>query len=98
MGFVCGALAGTGIAMFANDRNMRVIQNLAGNGFAIDWQAPISAAIVEEAVKGVGVFAVAWLSRPLLRRPMHGNRRHQLSRQRLLLDRIQDLVVETDPR
>ncbi|MGX1771736.1 PrsW family intramembrane metalloprotease [Nocardia brasiliensis] len=72
LGFLWGALAGPGIAMFANDHNMRVIQNLAGDAFAIDWQAPISAAIVEEAVKGVGVFAVACLARPLLYRPMHG--------------------------
>ncbi|PXX65647.1 RsiW-degrading membrane proteinase PrsW (M82 family) [Nocardia tenerifensis] len=72
MGFLWGALAGPGIAMFANDHNMRIIQNLAGDAFAIDWQAPISAAIVEEAIKGVGVFAVAWLARPLLDRPMHG--------------------------
>lgn len=72
MGFLWGALAGPGIAMFANDNNMRVIQNLAGDAFAIDWQAPISAAIVEEAVKGIGVFAVAWLARPLLNRPIHG--------------------------
>ncbi|MFD6155423.1 PrsW family intramembrane metalloprotease [Nocardia sp. NPDC060256] len=72
MGFLWGALAGPGIAMFANDNNMRIIQNLAGDAFAIDWQAPISAAIVEEAVKGIGVFAVAWLARPLLNRPMHG--------------------------
>ncbi|MFB8276307.1 PrsW family intramembrane metalloprotease [Nocardia colli] len=72
MGFLWGALAGPGIAMFANDHNMRIIQNLAGDAFAIDWQAPISAAIVEEAVKGVGVFAVAWLARPMVNRPMHG--------------------------
>ncbi|MFC9440778.1 PrsW family intramembrane metalloprotease [Nocardia sp. NPDC057030] len=72
MGFLWGALAGPGIAMFANDHNMRIIQNLAGDAFAIDWQAPISAAIVEEAVKGVGVFAVAWLARPMLNRPVHG--------------------------
>ncbi|WP_069167185.1 PrsW family intramembrane metalloprotease [Nocardia altamirensis] len=72
MGFLWGALAGPGIAMYANDHNMRVIQNLAGDAFARDWQAPISAAIVEEAVKGIGVFAVAWLAKPLLQRPMHG--------------------------
>ncbi|RDI48254.1 PrsW family intramembrane metalloprotease [Nocardia mexicana] len=72
MGFVWGAAAGPGIAMYANDNNMRVIQNLAGDAFAMNWQAPISAAIVEEAVKGAGVLAVAWLSRPLLTRPMHG--------------------------
>jgi RsiW-degrading membrane proteinase PrsW (M82 family) len=72
MGFVWGAAAGTGTAMFANDNVIRVIQDLAGDGFAVNWQAPISAAIVEEAVKGLGVFTVAWLSRPLLTRPMHG--------------------------
>lgn len=72
LGFLWGALAGPGIAMFANDHNMRVIQNLFGDAFAINWQAPISAAIVEEGIKGVGVYAVAWLSRPLLTRPMHG--------------------------
>nr|WP_276514807.1 PrsW family glutamic-type intramembrane protease [Nocardia transvalensis] len=72
LGFVWGAAAGPAIAMYANDHNMRVIQNLAGDAFALDWQAPISAAIVEEAVKGAGVFAVAWLARPLLTRPMHG--------------------------
>ncbi|WP_378735178.1 PrsW family intramembrane metalloprotease [Nocardia brasiliensis] len=72
MGFAWGALAGPGIAMFANDHNMRVIQNLAGDAFAMNWQAPISAAIVEEAIKGIGVFAVAWLFRPLLNRPIHG--------------------------
>ncbi|WP_216900903.1 PrsW family intramembrane metalloprotease [Nocardia alni] len=72
MGFVWGAAAGTGIAMFANDNIIRVIQNLAGEGFATDWQAPISAAIIEEAIKGAGVFTVACLARPLLTRPMHG--------------------------
>ncbi|MFI7663938.1 PrsW family intramembrane metalloprotease [Nocardia sp. NPDC049526] len=72
MGFLWGALAGPGIAMWANDHNMRVIQNLAGDPFARNWQAPISAAIVEEGIKGAGVFTVAWLSRPLLQRPMHG--------------------------
>lgn len=72
LGFVWGAGAGTGIAMFANDKNMRFIQNVAGDGFALNWQAPISASIVEEGIKGVGVFAVAWLSRPILQRPMHG--------------------------
>ncbi|MEG8183296.1 PrsW family intramembrane metalloprotease [Nocardia terpenica] len=72
MGFVWGAAAGPGIAMFANDNNMRVVQNIAGDAFAVNWQAPISAAIVEEGIKGAGVFAVAWLSRPLLIRPMHG--------------------------
>jgi|GEM_PF-6132069 len=72
MGFVWGAAGGTGIAMFANDNITRVIQNLAGDRFAVDWQAPISAAIVEEGIKGLGVFTVAWLARPLLTRPMHG--------------------------
>ncbi|MFF3221473.1 PrsW family intramembrane metalloprotease [Nocardia suismassiliense] len=72
MGFAWGALAGPGIALFANDHNMRIIQNLAGDAFAMDWQAPISAAIVEEAIKGIGVFAVAWLGKPLLNRPIHG--------------------------
>lgn len=72
MGFIWGAAAGPGIAIFANDNIIRVIQNLGGDSFAVNWQAPISAAIVEEGIKGVGVFTVAWLSRPLLTRPMHG--------------------------
>lgn len=71
-GFLWGALAGPGIAMFANDHIMRVIQNLAGDDFANDWQAPISATIVEEGIKGLGVCAVAWLGRALLTRPIHG--------------------------
>lgn len=72
MGFVWGAAGGTGIAMFANDNITHIVQNLAGEAFAVDWQAPIAAAIVEEGIKGLGVFAVACLSRPLLTRPMHG--------------------------
>ncbi|MFI6869490.1 PrsW family intramembrane metalloprotease [Nocardia sp. NPDC050406] len=72
MGFLWGGLVGPGIAMWANDHDMQAIQNLAGDGFATDWAAPISASIVEEGIKGLGVFTVAWLARPLLRRPMHG--------------------------
>ncbi len=72
MGFVWGAAAGPGIAIFANDNIIRAIQNLAGDQFALNWQAPISAAIVEEGIKGAGVLAVAWLFKPLLARPMHG--------------------------
>ncbi|MBL1078250.1 PrsW family intramembrane metalloprotease [Nocardia sp. 2] len=72
LGFLWGALAGPGIAIFANDDNMRAIQNLAGDAFATNWAAPISASIVEEGIKGLGVFTVAWLARPLLTRAMHG--------------------------
>jgi RsiW-degrading membrane proteinase PrsW (M82 family) len=72
MGLLWGAAAGPGIAMYANDDNIRAIQNLAGDAFAVNWQAPISAAIVEEGIKGIGVVAVAWLARPRLYRPMHG--------------------------
>ncbi|MEV6277076.1 PrsW family intramembrane metalloprotease [Nocardia sp. NPDC051832] len=72
MGFLWGALAGPGIAMWANDHNLEVIKNLAGDAFAINWQAAISAPIVEEAIKGLGVFTVAWLWRTLLWRPIHG--------------------------
>ncbi|MFI9507469.1 PrsW family intramembrane metalloprotease [Nocardia sp. NPDC052566] len=72
LGFLWGALAGPGIAIYANDHIMRVIQNLAGDEFAINWQAPISASIVEEGIKGLGVYAVAGLAKPLLSRPMHG--------------------------
>ncbi|QLY30525.1 PrsW family intramembrane metalloprotease [Nocardia huaxiensis] len=72
LGFLWGALVGPGIAIYANDDNMRAIQNLAGDAFANNWAAPISASIVEEGIKGLGVFVVAWLARPLLYRPMHG--------------------------
>lgn len=72
MGFVWGGLVGPGIAMWANDHTMRALQNLAGDAFATNWAAPISASIVEEGIKGLGVFTVAWLVRPLLRRPIHG--------------------------
>lgn len=72
MGFVWGAAGGTGIAMFANDNITRIVQNVFGDAFAENWQAPIAATIVEESIKGLGVFTVAWLSRPLLTRPMHG--------------------------
>ncbi|MEV0249729.1 PrsW family intramembrane metalloprotease [Nocardia sp. NPDC050712] len=72
MGFLWGALAGPGIAMWANDHNLAVIRNLGGDAFAINWQAAISAPIVEESIKGLGVFTVAWLWRSLLWRPIHG--------------------------
>ncbi|MEU8895278.1 PrsW family intramembrane metalloprotease [Nocardia sp. NPDC048505] len=72
MGFLWGALAGPGIAMWANDHNLAIIRNLFGDAFAINWQAAISAPIVEEAIKGLGVCTVAWLWRTLLWRPMHG--------------------------
>ncbi|WP_067677533.1 PrsW family intramembrane metalloprotease [Nocardia miyunensis] len=72
MGFVWGAAAGPGIAIFGNDNLIHAIQNLAGDAFAADWQAPISASIIEEGVKGAGVLAVAWLFRSQLSRPMHG--------------------------
>ncbi|MFC9893309.1 PrsW family intramembrane metalloprotease [Nocardia sp. NPDC127579] len=72
MGFAWGALAGPGIAMWANDHNLAVIKNLAGDAFAINWQAAISAPIAEEAIKGLGVFTVAWLWRSRLWRPIHG--------------------------
>ncbi|MQY22927.1 PrsW family intramembrane metalloprotease [Nocardia macrotermitis] len=72
MGFVWGAAAGPGIAIFANDNLIHVIRNLTGEAFAVDWQASISASIVEEGVKGAGVLAVAWLFRSQLHRPMHG--------------------------
>ncbi|WP_051193961.1 PrsW family intramembrane metalloprotease [Nocardia jiangxiensis] len=72
MGFVWGALAGPGIAIFGNDNVIHAIANLAGDAFAVDWQAPISASIIEEGIKGTGVLAVAWLFRSQLSRPMHG--------------------------
>ncbi|WP_194816571.1 PrsW family intramembrane metalloprotease [Nocardia sp. XZ_19_385] len=72
LGFLWGALAGPGVAMWANDHNLEVIKNLAGDAFAINWQAAISAPIVEEAIKGLGVFVVAWLCRSRLWRPIHG--------------------------
>ncbi|RJO76939.1 protease PrsW [Nocardia panacis] len=72
MGLLWGALAGPGLALFANDRMMRIIQGLAGESFADSWQAPISATIVEEGVKGLGVFTVAWLGRGVFVRPMQG--------------------------
>ncbi|QIS16821.1 PrsW family intramembrane metalloprotease [Nocardia arthritidis] len=71
-GFLWGAMAGPGIALFGNDHLMRVVQNIAGDDFANDWQAPISATIVEEGIKGIGVFTVAWLGRWIFVRPMHG--------------------------
>ncbi|NNH72239.1 PrsW family intramembrane metalloprotease [Nocardia uniformis] len=72
MGLLWGGMVGPAVALWANDHNMEAIQNLAGDAFAIGWQAPISAAIVEEGIKGLGVFTVAWLARPLLNRPIHG--------------------------
>ena len=72
MGFVWGAAAGPGIAIFGNDNLIHAIRNIAGDAFAVDWQAPISASIIEEGIKGAGVLAVAWLFRPQLSRPMHG--------------------------
>lgn len=72
MGFVWGGMVGPGIALWANDHNMEAIQNLAGDAFALNWQAPISASIVEEGIKGLGVFTVAWLARNHLYRPIHG--------------------------
>lgn len=72
MGFVWGLAAGPGIAIFGNDNMIHAIQNLTGDAFAVNWQAPISAALIEEGIKGTGVLAVTWLFRPLLTRPMHG--------------------------
>ncbi|MFJ4649728.1 PrsW family glutamic-type intramembrane protease [Nocardia sp. NPDC088792] len=72
MGFIWGATVWPGLSMWANDHVTRVVTNLGGDAFAVNWQAAISAPIDEELIKAIGIAVVAVLFRPLLTRPMHG--------------------------
>ncbi|WP_405497393.1 PrsW family glutamic-type intramembrane protease [Nocardia sp. NBC_00511] len=72
MGAIWGATVWTGLAMWANDNMTRVITNLFGDRFAINWQAAITAPLDEEYIKAIGIVVVALLFRSRLTRPMHG--------------------------
>ncbi|WP_196054865.1 PrsW family intramembrane metalloprotease [Nocardia aurantiaca] len=72
MGAMWGATVWTGLAMWANDHLSRVIANLFGDRFAVNWSAAIAAPIDEEYIKAIGIAVVATLFRARLTRPMHG--------------------------
>lgn len=61
--FVWGAVAATTLAAFGNDGWGQVVARLGGPEFAARWTAALTAPIVEEIVKGLGVVLVAFIAR-----------------------------------
>jgi RsiW-degrading membrane proteinase PrsW (M82 family) len=70
--FVWGAVVATGWGAVANEDIIALVSKLLGGATGSQWGAAISAPVVEETLKVLGVAAVILIGREFVRRPTHG--------------------------
>lgn len=70
--FVWGAVVAIGWAVVTNDNVLALVTKLLGGAAGTRWGPAISAPVVEEALKVIGVAAVILIGREFVRRPTHG--------------------------
>jgi RsiW-degrading membrane proteinase PrsW (M82 family) len=70
--FAWGAVVAIGWAVVTNDNVLALATKLLGGAAGSRWGPAISAPVVEEALKIIGVAAVILIGREFVRRPTHG--------------------------